>query len=73
MDWFKKHGDTIWILGGLLSCFLWINSQFKEVNIRFTSIDKEMSMIEKDVAIIKTVLVLKNIYPHELAVTSEEK
>ncbi len=60
MDWIKKHVDTVIVLGGLLSCVLWMNGRFNEVDSRF-------SALEKDVAIIKTVLVMKNIMPCEMA------
>ncbi len=53
MDWFKKHVDTVVVLGGILASVLWMNGKFAEV--------------EKDITIIKTVLILKNIMPSELA------
>ena len=59
MDWFIKHGDTLAVIATFAMCFWHLN--------------EKINTLEKDVAIIKTVLVLKNIYPHELAVTSEEK
>lgn len=53
MDWIKKHVDTVIILGGILGSVLWMNSKFNE--------------LEKEVAIMKTVLLMKEIYPKELA------
>lgn len=53
MDWIKKHVDTVVVLGGILASVLWMNGKFAEV--------------EKDITIIKTVLILKNIMPSELA------
>ena len=50
---FKKHIDTMIILGGIISSFLWMNSRF--------------NALEKDMTMIKTVLILKNIMPIELA------
>lgn len=50
---FKKHIDTMIILGGIISSFLWMNSRF--------------NALEKDMTMIKTVLILKNIIPIELA------
>lgn len=58
MDWFKKHVDTIVILGAFASSILWMNGKFNE--------------LEKDITIIKTVLIIKNIMPTELAKKSEE-
>lgn len=53
MDWFKKHVDTVIILGGILTSIIWMNAKFNN--------------IEKDVAVIKAVLIMKNILPPELA------
>lgn len=50
---FKKHVDTIVILTGIISSFLWMNSRF--------------NALEKDMTMIKTVLISKNIMPVELA------
>lgn len=53
MDWFKKHVDTIAVLSAIFASFLWMNSKFNE--------------FEKDITIIKTILIVKNIMPSELA------
>ena len=60
MEWFKKHTDTVIILGGILASVFWMNGKFSEV-------DKRFSDLEKDAAIIKTVLIMKQIMPPELA------
>ncbi len=57
MDWFKKHADTIVILGSFALCFWTLN---EKMNDRFNN-------LEKDITMIKTVLILKNIMPSELA------
>lgn len=57
MDWFKKHTDTVIVLGAILSSVLWMNGKFAD--------------LEKDVTIIKTVLIMKNIMPVDMA--CEEK
>lgn len=57
MDWFKKHTDTALILTAIISSMLWMNGKFNE--------------IEKDITIIKTVLIMKNIMPTELAMKQE--
>lgn len=59
MDWFKKHVDTVVILTAFAGGVLWINGKFNE--------------IEKDMAVIKTVLILKQIMPPELAKYDSEK
>ena len=60
MDIMKKHTDTVVILSAFAGCILWMNSQF-------TNIDHKFSDLEKDLAVIKAVLVIKNIMPNELA------
>lgn len=57
MDWFKKHADTITILGTFALCFWTMN---EKMNTRFNA-------LEKDITIIKTCLIIKNIMPAELA------
>jgi len=57
MEWFRKHTDTVIILGAIISSVLWMNGKFNE--------------LEKDMAILKTVLVMKNIMPSELAKKAE--
>ena len=59
MDWLKKHVDTVTVIGAILCSVLWMNAKFND--------------LEKDMAIIKTVLVMKNIMPVELAHCPEEK
>jgi hypothetical protein len=58
MELFKKHVDTVVILTGILASVLWMNGKFNE--------------IEKDITIIKTVLIMKNIMPTELASKSQD-
>ena len=59
MDWLKKHVDTVIVLGGILSSVLWMNSKFSE--------------LDKEITIIKTVLIMRNIMPVELAKEKIEK
>ncbi len=67
--WFKKHIDTVIILGAFASSILWMNGKFNEI-------EKEISVIksvfEKDIAVIKAVMLMKQILPPELA-KKEEK
>jgi hypothetical protein len=64
MDWFKKHTDTVIVLGGILASILWMNHKFSEVDQKFFS-------IEKDIAQIKTVLIMQKIMPNELCTTEK--
>jgi len=59
MEWLKKHVDTVIVLGGILGSVLWMNTKF--------------NTIEKEVTVIKTVLILKNIMPQELAKEKNNK
>ncbi len=58
MDWMKKHADTVIVVGAIATSMLWMNGKFNQ--------------IEKDVAIIKAVLVMKEILPKELATDTEQ-
>jgi hypothetical protein len=60
MDLFKKHVDTVIILGGILTSIIWMNS-------KFNSVDKSLSDVNKEIAVIKAVMIMKNIMPVELA------
>jgi hypothetical protein len=59
MDWFRKHTDLVIMLTAFASAMLWLNGKFND--------------IEKDIAIMKTVLVIRNIMPSELAKCHEDK
>jgi len=60
MEWFKKHTDAVIVLTAIIGCMLWMNGKFNDI-------DKRFSDIEKDLAILKTVLIMKNIMPSEFA------
>ncbi len=60
MDTLKKHIDTIIILTAFASALLWINGKFNDL-------EKEIYCVKTEVAILKTVMVMKNIMPVELA------
>ncbi len=64
MDWIKKHVDTVIILTAFGTSVLWMNGKFNDV-------DKRFNEIEKDISIMKTVLIMKNIMPAELAKSKE--
>jgi hypothetical protein len=65
MDWMKKHVDTVIIIGAIITSMLWMNGKFNDV-------EKEVNGLKTDIAIIKTVLIMKQIMPVELA-KHEEK
>jgi len=64
MEWFKKHADSIATIATIVGAMIWMNSKFNSIDQRFNS-------VEKDLAIIKTVLVMKDIMPKELAANME--
>ena len=83
-NYFKKHADTIVILGSVVSSLLWMNGKFNEVDSRFNQVDSrfgEMQVrfnnrfneVEKDLAVIKAVLVMKNIFPSELTMNVDRR
>lgn len=57
MDILKKHVDTVVIISAIAGSMLWMNGKFNQ--------------IEKDIAVIKAVLVMKDILPRELAINLE--
>lgn len=52
-NFFKRHLDTFVILATFAGALLWMNGKFND--------------IEKDTAVIKAVLIMRNIMPAELA------
>lgn len=53
MEILKKHVDTVIVLSAIVGSMLWMNGKFNE--------------IEKDIAIMKTVLIMRDLMPRELA------
>jgi hypothetical protein len=76
MEFFKKHVDTIFILGAIITSMLWMNMKFNQVDKEFFSLksefDQRFANVDKEMAIIKTVLIMKNIMPSELAIKEEK-
>lgn len=66
INWFKRHVDTVIVLGGILTAVLWMNGKFSSIGDRFNEIDKRLVRIE-------TVLIMKNIMPPELAKVEKPK
>ena len=64
MEWFRKHTDAVIILGAIVGSMLWMNGKFNDV-------DKKFSCLEKDMAVLKAVMIIKNIMPAELAKSEE--
>lgn len=66
MEWFKKHVDMFITISVIFGMFSWMN-------MKFARIDERFARIEKDLAVIKAVLIIKNIMPTELVKNKEEK
>ncbi len=58
MEWFRKHTDAVMVISTIFCSMIWMNGKFND--------------IEKDVAVIKAVLIIKGIMPHEIAVEKHE-
>jgi hypothetical protein len=71
MNFFQKHADTAVVIGALLTAVMWMRSEFKDVSsemrTEIASIRSDIAEIQKDINMIKTVLIMKNIMPQELA------
>jgi len=76
MEWFKKHGDTIATLAFFAGCFWNLNEKMNEnfviVQRDISALQRDISAIDKEVAIIKTVMIMQNILPNELAIKEKE-
>ena len=63
-SWFKKHADMISILAGLLGAVIWMNGKFNDIERRFSEIENRLTKIE-------TILYIKGIVSHEIAIAKE--
>jgi hypothetical protein len=57
MDFIKQHADTISIIMTILSALFYMH----------THIENRFNALEKDIVVMKTVMIMKNIMPSELA------
>jgi hypothetical protein len=81
MSWFKQHKDMITIVSSVVGSVVWITTSIHNVEKRTDekfsaltkNIDERFVKIEKDIAIIKTVLILKEVMPKEMHVTAQTK
>lgn len=60
MEWFKKHAETVLVLGAIFGSFLWMNGKFNDL-------EKEMSSIRQEIAVMKAIMIMNGHYPKELA------
>lgn len=59
MDWIKKHTDSVMVIGAIISSMLWMNGKFNH--------------LETELAVMRTVLIMKQIMPIDLAAQTLEK
>jgi len=57
MDWL--------VFVAIVSSIIWVNTKLNEIDARII-------LLEKDIAVLKTVLIMKNIMPAELVCHKEE-
>lgn len=79
MNWIQKHGDMLTVLAVIGAVFVWmdgkfdkVDDKFESVHCQFVSLEKDLSEIRHELAIMKTVLIMKQILPNELAKESPE-
>lgn len=71
MEWFKKHVDTVIILSAFAASVLWMNGKFNGIDKEFAKVQGDFAVILQEIAVMKTVMIMKNIMPAELAVKHE--
>ena len=64
--WLKAHVDTILVLSTIFSTFLWMNGKFNDL-------EKDMSSLKTDIAIMKTVMIMRDMMPKEMASSLDVK
>jgi len=67
MDWLKKHTDTAIVVGSIMTCMLWMNGRFNDIDRQFNKVECQFKDVEKEIAIIKAVMIMKGVMPTELA------
>ncbi len=72
-SWLKDNGVGIAIITLLVGNFYWTDAKFTHVEEKFDKMNERFVALERDVAIIKTVMLMKNIMPPELAKKEEVK
>lgn len=60
LDFLKRHSDAIAVLTAIFGVFVWLN-------VQFSSMDRRLSELEKEIAVVKTVMIMRNIMPPDMA------
>lgn len=66
-SFFSKYKDILAFGVSIMGAFYWIHCEFKEVNSNIAAINSKLLQVESEIAVIKTVMILKNIMPESLA------
>lgn len=64
MKWFREHADSMAVISAIIVAMIWMNGKLNDIQ---REMDHRFANVEKDMAVIKTVLVMKEILPRELA------
>ena len=83
MDWFKKHADTAVVLTALFGAFVWMQGNLFDIHKEIADLKTDVAVIKSEMvliksemktemAVIKTVLIMQNVMPKELAVISNK-
>ena len=65
MEWFKKHMESLIIIGMMFSGFLWMNGKFNDIDRRFYQLENRLSKIE-------TIMIVKGICSSEILGSNKE-
>ena len=66
MNLFKKHVDTVFVLGGILASVTWMNGKFNEMDRKFSEVENRLTRIE-------TIIYIKGLVSHELALREQKE
>ncbi len=66
-EWMRKHVDSVIILTAVFGSFLWMNSSINSLKDDFSHLQNDFNNLRTDVAVMKAVMIMKNVMPAELA------
>jgi hypothetical protein len=78
MQFLKKHADSISVIAFVCAGVIYLTTALERINEklwsmesrfneRFSKIDHEIADLKTDMAVVKTVLIMKDMMPKELA------
>ncbi len=54
MSWFKKHVDTVIVLGGILSAVIWMQGKFASTEDKINAMRVDLVCLKSDFSTLKT-------------------